>query len=328
MTDQLPNENYAALKLGVAMRKAREQQGLSMAAAAAALRVPSSVIDHLEAERFDAIGAPIFVRGHLRAYLRILGLPEVRAEHALQGLQLNEPVLQSRQHVSHLRFLVDRYAARAAYVVLTLAIVLPALYIATTRSPVDLRLGARSLDSARPAFDLSSGSSEVAAEVAAPAAQGSQSSMAELAIPLPTPESPASGEHEPPVMASITPFYRPPAEAVDAAAEPVDVVAATAAPSEPTVADAVDSNGWEFVFSEDSWVEILGVDGRRLEYGLVRGGERRGYAAHAVSKVALGNAGAVVVRRGGQSLDLAPFRRANVARFTVSSEGSLLPAGG
>jgi cytoskeleton protein RodZ len=42
--------------------------------------------------------------------------------------------------------------------------------------------------------------------------------------------------------------------------------------------------------------------------------------------VALGNAGGVEVRRGAEALDLQPFRRANVARFAVSSDGSLQPS--
>jgi cytoskeleton protein RodZ len=42
--------------------------------------------------------------------------------------------------------------------------------------------------------------------------------------------------------------------------------------------------------------------------------------------VVLGNAAAVEVRTRGKTRDLAPYMRANVARFTVSSDGSLAPA--
>jgi cytoskeleton protein RodZ len=41
--------------------------------------------------------------------------------------------------------------------------------------------------------------------------------------------------------------------------------------------------------------------------------------------VVLGNASAVEVQQAGSTVDIAPYRRANVARFTVSSDGSLAP---
>jgi cytoskeleton protein RodZ len=41
----------------------------------------------------------------------------------------------------------------------------------------------------------------------------------------------------------------------------------------------------------------------------------------------LGDATAVEVQHAGSTVNLAPYQRANVARFTVSSEGSLAPVG-
>ncbi|WP_149193434.1 helix-turn-helix domain-containing protein [Luteimonas suaedae] len=79
-------------------------------------------------------------------------------------------------------------------------------------------------------------------------------------------------------------------------------------------------------FSDDSWVEVQSAEGRSLEQALVRAGERRSYAAGEVGRIVLGNAGAVEVRRYGRVQDMTPYQRANVARFTVSSDGSMAPA--
>jgi len=68
------------------------------------------------------------------------------------------------------------------------------------------------------------------------------------------------------------------------------------------------------------------VTGQVLEQGLLHGGDQRSYPTDTVSRVVLGDASAVDVLRDGQAQDLTPFRRANVARFTVSSDGSLAPA--
>jgi cytoskeleton protein RodZ len=80
-------------------------------------------------------------------------------------------------------------------------------------------------------------------------------------------------------------------------------------------------------FKGDSWVEITAPDGRKVEQALVRAGEERRYAQGEVGRVKLGDATAVEVQQAGSTVDLAPFQRANVARFTVSSEGSLAPVG-
>ncbi|WP_407351518.1 helix-turn-helix domain-containing protein [Luteimonas sp. R10] len=79
-------------------------------------------------------------------------------------------------------------------------------------------------------------------------------------------------------------------------------------------------------FRDDSWVEVQSAEGESLEQALVRAGEHRSYAAGEVGRIVLGNAGAVEVRQYGRVQDMTPYQRANVARFAVSSDGSLAPA--
>lgn len=78
-------------------------------------------------------------------------------------------------------------------------------------------------------------------------------------------------------------------------------------------------------FTGDSWVQFFGPDGAVVEKGLLRAGDRRELKPEAVSRVVLGNTAAVQLRREGQAIDIAPYTRANVARFTLSSDGSLAP---
>jgi cytoskeleton protein RodZ len=76
----------------------------------------------------------------------------------------------------------------------------------------------------------------------------------------------------------------------------------------------------------DSWVEVIAPDGSTVEEALLRQGDQRSYTAGQVGRIVLGNASAVEVSHRGVVQDLSPFLRANVARFTVSSDGSLAPA--
>ncbi|MGN6112271.1 MAG: DUF4115 domain-containing protein, partial [Luteimonas sp.] len=113
---------------------------------------------------------------------------------------------------------------------------------------------------------------------------------------------------------------RPSAAAAAAADVPHPLVASLAA-LPPREAPAL-----VLEFEGDSWAQVLAPGGQVLEQALMHAGERRAYAAGQVAGVVLGNAGAVRVSSHGHAADLAPYLRANVARFTVSSDGSLAPA--
>jgi cytoskeleton protein RodZ len=59
--------------IGGVLQAARERRGVTLAQAAERLRVDVGVITALEQERFDSLGAPVYVRGHLRRYAESLG---------------------------------------------------------------------------------------------------------------------------------------------------------------------------------------------------------------------------------------------------------------
>jgi len=79
-------------------------------------------------------------------------------------------------------------------------------------------------------------------------------------------------------------------------------------------------------FRGESWVDIVDRKGARVERGVVAAGTERRYAADQLSHVTLGNATAVDVSVAGAALDLSPYREANVAHFTVSSDGKISSA--
>ncbi|MEZ5565367.1 MAG: helix-turn-helix domain-containing protein [Gammaproteobacteria bacterium] len=77
-----------ALGLGERLRSARKARALTLEQAAFTLKMDISILRALEDERFDALGAPVFVRGHLKAYARILGLSE---EAVLEAYRAADP---------------------------------------------------------------------------------------------------------------------------------------------------------------------------------------------------------------------------------------------
>lgn len=59
---------------GGMLRTARERRGYSVQYAAEDLHLDVWVIEALEANRFEALGAPVYAKGHLRKYATLLGL--------------------------------------------------------------------------------------------------------------------------------------------------------------------------------------------------------------------------------------------------------------
>jgi cytoskeleton protein RodZ len=61
--------------IGARLRGARERSRLTILQAAERLHLDPDILEALEAENFAALGAPVYVKGHLRHYAELLGEP-------------------------------------------------------------------------------------------------------------------------------------------------------------------------------------------------------------------------------------------------------------
>ncbi|UNK41071.1 DUF4115 domain-containing protein [Luteimonas sp. S4-F44] len=121
--------------VGERLRVTREQAGLRLADVAARLRMQVRVVEALEAEDWGRLGAQVFVRGQLRSYLRMLGLPESLADTVSAATEVRPPELTPRTYTPPMQRMLDKAMGRAVYVVITALIVVP-VWVAT-RQHVD-----------------------------------------------------------------------------------------------------------------------------------------------------------------------------------------------
>jgi cytoskeleton protein RodZ len=77
--------------IGRQLRAARERMGLGVSQAAEQMHVDVDVIDALETGRFQSLGAPVYVRGHLRHYAELLGEPSASGRY--ESLRTTPPDL-------------------------------------------------------------------------------------------------------------------------------------------------------------------------------------------------------------------------------------------
>lgn len=251
----------AATGCGRRLRDAREAAGLSLADVGERLKMPVRVVESLECEDWSRLGAPVFVRGQLRSYSRLLGLTTEPIVAASGVAPVAPAELQPRTYTPPMQRFAEQASRRFVYVVLTAAIVVP-VWLATRPHLAQVTAQTASLDVSVPQ---------------------SAHSTAEAAQPM---------------VASLTPLP---------ASQPASAMLA-------------------LKLNAQSWVQVTGSDGRVLESGMLDAGQQREYRADQVAHVVIGNASAAEVRWNGEAQDLTAFRRANVARFTVSSDGRLQPS--
>jgi cytoskeleton protein RodZ len=82
--------------VGQILRDAREAQGITLEDAAARLRLMHRQVEAMEADDFEGLGQPVFARGFVRNYARLLGLqPEALLEQMGGAPAESTPVNQA-----------------------------------------------------------------------------------------------------------------------------------------------------------------------------------------------------------------------------------------
>jgi cytoskeleton protein RodZ len=270
---------------GARLRLAREELGLSQQQAAEQLTLDVSVITALDADDFATLGADVFVKGHLRRYAALLGLPadDVLAAYDRSQAHLEPPSLIPRARIEMMpeRSQVDWgwIAGGAALLLLAAGFV---AYVSEYGFGLPGSSGAEK--------DVVAAADPATADsvTLAPAGAGPDTAAAQGASPV------SGGEHG---------------------------SAAEAGPPAPIPAGHVSLS---VSFAADSWAEIYDGSGKAVLYDLGKAGSRRTIAAAPPLSVTFGNAPAVTLAVNGRATPLPPVPAGQtVARFSVDADGTL-----
>ena len=312
--------------LGARLRLAREQLGLTSKDVAARMHLGLRHIEAIEREDFSNVAAPVFVRGYLRSYARLLNLPAdliVQQYESLAGVcqsPLKGFPIGDATPVGE----ADRSVRWISTVIVVGSVILALVWWLTEGS-----------------FKLKEDDT-----VASLAAQSSLQEPHPQQAPAVPPQTPAPGlavvpstdtasANSIPAVAVTGPAASPPANTtVTAPAQQIsthmDVLVSreagrrerpTPPPVESTVTEgsaASPPHGLSLSFSENSWVEITDGAGKRLFYDMGKRGSRQSFQNVAPPlHILLGNAPAVSVDYNGKRFDHSRYNRNNVARFTL-----------
>ena len=269
--------------IGQMLRDAREAQGITLEDAAARLRLMHRQIEAMETDDFESLGQPVFARGFVRNYARLLGLAPEDLLARMEGAPAEPAAVSQAEPPLHRSWLTSPWLILLLMGLLVVVAVPVALYWWLNSEGED-DPGARlqPAPQVRPA--------PAAAPVAAPPV------AATVEAPLPEGQS-----------APVTPAAAPEAEKSEPA-EP----AAPAAPETPAASGAL-----HIEFGAESWVEIKDASGRMLARQLYSPGSSADVSGRPPFEVVIGNAAEARMTYNGRPINLKPFIDVTVARFTL-----------
>lgn len=305
MTDQ---QEPKPCKIGDVLRKAREQRDLSVREVARKLKLSSSTIITIENNRLEQL-APIYRRGYVTNYARLLGVDPASLSQELEQGDNNPPELKEVLQTGRGAWRFERYLRVATYVLTTAFVAIPLIMI-FVKVAAD--------------FFESSDASHVALAERAPADETRVSQRLErLAQSL----GELAGDEEPEkqhLNASTMPLLNLLSSSGQSESVPAEPGVGPLR-DEPGVVEPPALSGVNELVVEvgaSCWVEIRDATGQRMEYDLLRSG-RHVYHGLAPFEVMLGRAGEVTVTVDGRAADFTDRIRADVARFELDADGSI-----
>ncbi|MGH8373268.1 MAG: RodZ domain-containing protein [Gammaproteobacteria bacterium] len=311
-----PDSSGSLTALGAELKAARERRSLSLHQASQELHIGDWILDALEQGDYSTLGAPIFVRGHLRAYARLLGLGEeqVLAQYEQETDKPMPPPLVTQKLDGGMR------RASAPIFSVLVIVVLCSLAIAWwvhREQPASVQVAGN----VTTASNMMGGSSvmppaQTSLQKAQPAAAPAAKSVAPVTMHA-TEQSRQQVTAAPPQQHVSKPIELPPAAAPQ--------VAATSVPktSPPPVTNGETLTHVEFTLNQASWIEVYDAGGKRLYYDLAPAGENVKVSGAGPLQVFLGNAPGVSIQLNGTKFDQSPYTRTdNTARFRLGGTGN------
>lgn len=277
------------------LRDARLARGWSIEEVGVQLRLPARVIAQVEEGDLEGLGAPIYRRGYLRSFGRLVGLPEDEIEQALQQEQAPAPTLVATGVRPRSEYVIERYVRPATYIALTALIALPVVWWAASGKLGEGLAGNR--------FDLQ------------PPLAGEGGAL----VALPQRPAPASMATEQTEVLRASLIAVPPMANVGPTLPVATPEASTPADdSADGVDNIVGSGRFEAVLELDdkSWVEVS-ASGRRVHQALRTPG-RWVYRSEQPLQFTIGNSRHARLTTNGTAVDLSAHRSPNdVVRVEV-----------
>ncbi len=309
MTTEQPHDfqdDSQAVGPGQLLRNAREQLGWTREQVASRIHLRLTLIAAIEADTYDKHTSHTFIRGYLRAYAKLVGIPEETILAAYDKLGLTPPDNIDMQSFSR-RSRQQANDSRLKVVTWLVILVLIALSIAwwwqstARRSAGDEALAASEMGTKQ---TMSVASVTPAVDVADPV--------------LPVASDAVATE----VVVSDAAATAPDVVAATSAALSTEASAAeaTLAPAEPAATEPGKAPQLKMSFTADCWLDVKDANGKTLFSGLKKANDELVLEGPEPLRFIVGAPMAVNLEYQGKSFDMSRYNNGRTARFSLPQE--------
>jgi cytoskeleton protein RodZ len=311
-----------------ALASARQAAGLTLEEAARQLKFAPRQLEALEAGELRRLPGGTFVRGMVRSYARLLRIdPEPLLAQIAAQVPPPDAERLAQRYRQPVPFTDGARRSNLAYVALSLVLLVAVAavalqwrqeragtrtlaFVSATQMPAEparadaAGAGAPSASVPSPAKVTPPGKPVPGGSTASKAPSGAASVSAPAAAVAPAPKTPASAP----------PAAKP---QVSPAAKPQASPSAKPAAAAPTDSASAGTGRLALQFEGDSWVEIRSGSGKLLVASLHTAGTERFVSGLPPFEVVIGNAQQVRLTYNDKPVDLTPYVKVEVARFTL-----------
>jgi cytoskeleton protein RodZ len=279
----------ARTSIGRALHAQRLVQCMSIEEVALQLRLSPEIVEAMELDDHERLGAAVFARGRVGSYARLLGIPMNLVDAQFERILSEPPPLVGHVHAPNSAQGLRWFAGKGIYMAIAAAVAIPMIAMAAMHRAKPAPVSLAVLD----------GTTSPIRDGSSPASRGTifevgSDANKQAGVPGSAPD----GQH-------------------------IGVASRTAAGSgvDPSAA----SGDLQLRFSGDNWIDIVDAGGHVIDRGKVEAGSVRHYRTAAVARVTIGDPASVQVLHNGEPVDLTRFRSANQTRFALSSSGQPTP---
>ena len=322
---------------GELLQAARIKQGLALDDVAARMHLSSSILSAIEDNNFAEITAPIFVKGYLRAYARIVSLDEDEMILQYSSFYLeDDPPLTSTSSMAPELSVADARIKWTTYlVILVLGVLLVAWWWNKEQNhETPISLDTQSTVDEQAALDTDAMSSEIEAVSEDPAGSdeavtATTSTLAPAEPLTPEPTVPSESAESPEVaeelevhetldtIEMVEPVVE---EATDTNLETGFEEAPRNLPTGPLRLAPSGSDKLQIIVHADTWADIKDSNDFQLVYDLLRAENLVELTGQAPFSVFLGNGHGVEIMFQGKEIDIAPrVRDDNTVRLKIGN---------
>ncbi|MDU7310933.1 RodZ domain-containing protein [Aeromonas caviae] len=306
MTTEQPHDfqdDSQAAGPGQLLRNAREQLGWTREQVASRIHLRLTLIAAIEADTYDKHTSHTFIRGYLRAYAKLVGIPEETILAAYEKLGLTPPDNIDMQSFSR-RSRQQANDSRLKVVTWLVILMLIGLSVAWWWQSTARRSAG---DDALAATEMSATVNTPEANVA-PAVE-----VAEPVLPV------ASDAVSTQVVVSGATATLPVVATDASAAVPTDVSGAVST-AESTTTEPAKAPQLKMSFTADCWLDVKDANGKTLFSGLKKANDELVLEGPEPLRFIIGAPMAVNLEYQGKSFDMSRYNNGRTARFSLPQE--------